>query len=57
MKDLIEKYVGKNATVSAGGMRVEVTITDVKISWGKERYEITPVAGSGKIWVESVNLI
>jgi len=57
MKDLIQKYVGKKATVFASGLIVEVTVLDVKISWGKERYQITPVAGSGEIWVESVKLI
>lgn len=57
MKELIEKYVGKEAMVFLGGLRVRVQITDVKMSYGRERFEITPVAGEGKIFVESVNLI
>lgn len=56
MKELIEKYVGKKGTIDAGGLKVEVEILDVKLAWGKERYEVQPVAGSGKVWVESITL-
>lgn len=57
MKALIEKYVGKKGTIVAGGLTIEVNILDVKLAWGKERYEVEPVAGSGKVWVESITLI
>lgn len=57
MKELYEKYVGKKATAFLGGLSVEVNIVDVKVSYNRERYQITPVAGSGKVWVENVHLI
>lgn len=57
MKELIEKYVDKDAHVFAGGMQVQVKITDVKMSYGRERYLITPIAGGGFVWVEKVTLI
>ena len=57
MKNLIEKYVGKKATIFAAGLKVEVTITDVKTSYGRDRYLVTPVAGAGEVWVESVTLV
>jgi len=56
MKALIDKYVGKKGTISAGGLTIEVEILDVKLAWGQERYEVQPVAGSGKVWVESITL-
>lgn len=57
MKELIEKYLGKKATVFLGGLKVEVKIVDVKTSYGRDRFQITPTAGSGEVWVESVTLI
>lgn len=48
--------VGKTGTVFAGGFRVRVTVRDVKIAWGKTRYAVTPVEGSGEITVESIEL-
>lgn len=57
MQELIKKYVDKKAIVNLGGLNVEVTVKDVKISYGKERFLITPVSGSGEVWVESIKLI
>lgn len=57
MKELIEKYVGKKGAVFLGGLSVQVTIKDVKTSYGRDRFLITPVTGSGEVWVESVKLI
>ena len=56
MKEKIEKYVGELAYVFIGGLKVEVEILDVKITYGKDRFCVTPVAGSGTVWVESVVL-
>ncbi len=56
MKALIEKYVGKKGTIFAGGLTVEVEVKDVKLAWGKERYLVAPIAGSGEVWVESITL-
>lgn len=57
MKKEVETYVGKKATVDMGGLTVEVKIVDVKKSYGRDRYLITPVAGKGEVWVEKVTLI
>lgn len=56
MKELYEKYVGKTATISLNGLTVRVMIKDVKLSYGKERYDVTPIAGEGSAWVENVEL-
>lgn len=57
MKETIEKYVGKKGTIFAGGLSVQVKVKDVKTSYGRDRYLVTPVAGSGEVWVESVTLL
>lgn len=56
MKELLEQYVEKIAYVYVGGLNVEVTIIDVKKSYGKERFLVTPVSGSQEVWVEKVTL-
>lgn len=50
----IEK-IGTTVSISLNGLNVEVKILDVKQSYGKVRYLVTPVAGSGQVWVERVN--
>lgn len=57
MKELIAKYVGKKGTILVGGLTVEVNILDVKVSYGQERYRVSPVTGKGFVWVEKVTLI
>lgn len=56
MKDLIDKYVDKTVRIWDGGFYIDVIIKDVKISWGKERYLVTPISGKGEAWVESIQL-
>lgn len=56
MKNLIEKYVGKKGTIRLGLLTIEVKITDVKEAYGKTRYQVEPVSGSGSAWVEDVTL-
>lgn len=63
MKDLIEKYVGKRALIADGrmhgfqGLQYEVLIKDVKVTWNRERFLVTPVAGRGECYVENLTLI
>ena len=54
MKDKIEKYVGKVASIQTGGLEVQVTILDFKQSYGRERFLVSPVSGKGEVWVENV---
>lgn len=57
MKTLVQDFVGKKATALLGGLQVEVEILDVKVAYGRPLYHITPVAGSGEVWIEKVTLI
>ncbi len=58
MKELYEKYVGKKGLIPAtAGILVEVTVKDVKTSYGQNRFLVTPIAGKGEAWVENITLI
>jgi len=44
--------IGKKGLIFAGGFKVEVEILDYKNSYGKDRWLVKPVAGSGEVWTE-----
>ena len=56
MKELVEKYVGKGAMIKLGGLVVNVIIEDVRQSWGRVRFQVSPISGHGSIWVETITL-
>lgn len=45
--------IGTVRSTLIGGLIVEVKVLDYKCSWGKDRWLITPVAGSGETWIEA----
>lgn len=50
-------YIGKKAHISVGKngeLQVEVWVTDVKERWGVVRYQVRPVTGFGRLWVEAI---
>ena len=47
----VKAYVGKPATWDEGKLMVDVTIEDIKWSFGSFLFLITPLAGSGTVWV------
>lgn len=51
------KDIGKKGSIYLGGLRVQVEVLDVKMSYGSSRWQVKPVAGDGEIWVESVEII
>lgn len=54
MKDKLEK-IGKEANVQTQwGFYIRVTVVDYKKSYGKDRWLVEPVAGTGREWVENV---
>lgn len=56
MKELVIQFVGKEGTIRLGGLKVLVKILDIKQVYGKNRFLVTPVAGSESVWVETVYL-
>ena len=57
MKNKIEQYVGKTASIEVNGLKVQVNIKDVKNTYGRDRYLVSPVKGSGEVWVEHLKLV
>lgn len=58
MKKEVNDFVGKKVLVNLGlSVKVEVKILDVKNTYGRTRYLITPISGTGEMWVETVYLI
>ena len=35
-------------------LNVEVKVCDVKTSYGQVRYLVTPIAGAGQVWIDSM---
>ncbi len=47
--------IGKQAIYRVNGLNFLVKVLDVKQSYGKIRYLITPIKGSDETWVEQLN--
>lgn len=47
--------IGQRATIKLNQFHIDVTIIDIKTSWGKTRYLVRPVFGYGDSWVENIN--
>ena len=50
----IAALLGKTATYRCNGLDVAVKILDARAVFGRIDYQITPVAGSGSAWVQSL---
>ena len=46
--------IDKRATIKIAGLIIEVVVRDFKQSYGKDRWLVEPVAGSGHTWVETI---
>jgi len=55
MKELL-KYIGREAYLRVDTLKVVVTILDVKMSYGKIRFQVTPKNGCGLLYVEQERL-
>ena len=49
--------VGLVASVSVGGLDVDVRILDIKKSYGNLRYLVEPIRGDKRVWVQTLNEI
>ena len=46
--------IGRQGAVRvSNGLIVNVRVRDIKQSYGDTRYLVTPISGSGKVWVTS----
>lgn len=51
MKNLIEKYLNTQTSITLNKMQFSVTIKDIKICYGKILFLVTPVYGTGEAWI------
>ncbi len=53
MKEYIQ-YINRKYDINLNGLIVSIVILDIKKSYGKLRFLVSPVSGKGEIWVESI---
>ena len=53
----IADRVGKQAAYNINGINVDIKIIDIRQVYGNTRYLITPLAGTGQIWVNEESLV
>ena len=46
--------IGAQGSITVGELHIDVRVLDVKQSYGKVRYLVQPIAGSGQQWMEQV---
>jgi hypothetical protein len=46
------RLIGTKVLVKAGNFDIEVFIIDFKTSYGRDRWLVKPVAGTGENWIE-----
>lgn len=56
MTKQINKYIGSTGRIKAGSLSVDVTVLDVKNTYGRNRFLVEPVSGQGKQWVENIRV-
>ena len=50
------KDINKVGVIEKGGLVFQVRILDAKQSYGRTRWLVTPLAGSGQEWTERVQI-
>jgi len=53
MKEYIQ-YINRKYDINLNGLIVSIVILDIKKSYGRLRFLVSPVSGKGEIWVESI---
>lgn len=49
----MHKAIGREAVVSLRGIQIPVRILSAKLAYGNVRFQVTPVSGTGTVWVDS----
>ena len=55
MKDFIGR-IGRKAKIWKDGMGIPVYIRDVRAAYGRIDYMVSPIGGSGSLWVSEPNV-
>jgi hypothetical protein len=46
--------IGKKATIPFGKLTINVRVKDYKYTYGRHRWLVEPISGTGEMWVESL---
>jgi hypothetical protein len=49
-----EALIGRQASITFNGLTFMVKVLETATPYGKRRYRVTPLAGSGEAWVEHI---
>jgi hypothetical protein len=49
----LSQAIGKLGTLASDKLYFDVRIIDAKLAYGNLRYQVTPVSGTGSVWVDS----
>ena len=49
----LQNYIGQKGLLSFDVLKCQVNILDAKMAYGNLRFLVTPVSGSGEVWVDS----
>ena len=52
---LAASFIGKTGHVTYNGLTFEVIVKDTKTAYGHARFLVTPVSGSGSVWVANLD--
>ena len=50
------KIMGTTRRINLQSLSVDVVVLDIKTSYGRTRYLVSPVAGTGQMWTEQAGL-
>lgn len=46
--------IGKQGILNINMLSIEINILDYKYEYGRDRFLVSPISGSGKIWTEKI---
>lgn len=49
----LSQYIGKQGLLLSDKLRFGVFVQDAKLAYGNVRFQVTPVSGTGMVWVDS----
>lgn len=49
----LSQYIGKQGLLITDKLRFGVFVQDAKLAYGNVRFQVTPVSGTGMVWVDS----
>lgn len=50
----LQQYINRKMDINLGELQVSIVILDIKMSYGRTRFLVSPVTGKGEVWVESI---